>query len=345
MQKKYQVFVSSTYTDLKDERQHVIQALMEMDCIPAGMELFPAADEQQWEFIKRVIDDCDYYILIIGNRYGSLAPDGISYTEKEFDYAASKGIKVVALIHGKPNDISFDKSEQDPTRREKLKVFIEKVSSGRLVKYWTDAKELPGAVALSLNKTIMLYPAVGWVRASQAASAEILLEINNLRNERERLIKQVATLETQISIATKREEKGRDMASLDDKFSFEVRYSKTGTATKFNHTATMTWRSIFAGISPFLESIPNDKLVNAKLGAYALKAADRDGYSPVVEEQAFRTIALQLKEYGLVNTSYSESTSGAYALFWQITKAGERLMRETRLIRRSSGAPSEDAAG
>ncbi|MCH8831104.1 MAG: hypothetical protein IID45_16150, partial [Planctomycetes bacterium] len=30
--------------DLKDERQNVIQALMEMDCIPAGMELFPAAD-------------------------------------------------------------------------------------------------------------------------------------------------------------------------------------------------------------------------------------------------------------------------------------------------------------
>ena len=63
MEKRYQVFVSSTYTDLKEERRHVTQALMEMDCIPAGMELFPAADEEQWEFIKRVIDDCDYYLL------------------------------------------------------------------------------------------------------------------------------------------------------------------------------------------------------------------------------------------------------------------------------------------
>ena len=53
---------------------------MEMDCIPAGMELFPAADEEQWEFIKRVIDDCDYYVLIIGGRDGSLTPEGISYT-------------------------------------------------------------------------------------------------------------------------------------------------------------------------------------------------------------------------------------------------------------------------
>jgi hypothetical protein len=102
--KRYQVFVSSTYADLKDERGKVIQTLMEMDCIPAGMELFPAMDEETFDFIKTVIDDCDYYLLIIANRYGSSAPDGISYTEKEYDYAVSKGIKVVALIHQKAGE-------------------------------------------------------------------------------------------------------------------------------------------------------------------------------------------------------------------------------------------------
>ena len=117
MDKRYQVFVSSTYADLKAERQHVIQTLMEMDCIPAGMELFPAADEEQWAFIKKVIDDCDYYLLIIGGRYGSTTDEGISYTEKEFDYAISRGLKVVALVHGAPDDIPFGKSEQDPILR------------------------------------------------------------------------------------------------------------------------------------------------------------------------------------------------------------------------------------
>ena len=93
MEKRYQVFVSSTYADLQDERQRVIQALMEMDCIPAGMELFPAADEEQWEFIKRVIDDCDYYLLIIGGRYGSTTADGVSYTEREYDYAVASVLR------------------------------------------------------------------------------------------------------------------------------------------------------------------------------------------------------------------------------------------------------------
>ena len=55
MDKRYQVFVSSTYRDLMEERTKVIQTLMKMDCIPAGMELFPAMDEEQMKFIKRII--------------------------------------------------------------------------------------------------------------------------------------------------------------------------------------------------------------------------------------------------------------------------------------------------
>jgi Domain of unknown function (DUF4062) len=81
MDKRYQVFVSSTFTDLKDERSQILQTLMMMDCIPAGMELFPA-DEEQFEFIKKVIDDCDYYLLIIGGRYGSTTKEGISSRKK-----------------------------------------------------------------------------------------------------------------------------------------------------------------------------------------------------------------------------------------------------------------------
>jgi hypothetical protein len=62
-ERRFQVFVSSTYRDLVEERQKVAQVLQSMDCIPAGMELFPAIDEEQFEFIKRVIDDCDYSVV------------------------------------------------------------------------------------------------------------------------------------------------------------------------------------------------------------------------------------------------------------------------------------------
>ena len=75
MDKVYQVFVSSTYADLVDERRRVSETLAKAGYVPAGMELFPATDQKQLEFIKRVIDRCDYYVVIIGGRYGSLADD------------------------------------------------------------------------------------------------------------------------------------------------------------------------------------------------------------------------------------------------------------------------------
>lgn len=82
MNKKYQVFVSSTFQDLKDERKMVIESLLSnKDYIPVGMEYFPATNDDQMAFIKRLIDNCDYYILILGGRYGSIESEsGKSYT-------------------------------------------------------------------------------------------------------------------------------------------------------------------------------------------------------------------------------------------------------------------------
>ena len=66
MQKKYQVFISSTYVDLIEARAAATQCLLDNDCIPVGMEQFPASEMSQMEYIKKMLDNCDYYILILG---------------------------------------------------------------------------------------------------------------------------------------------------------------------------------------------------------------------------------------------------------------------------------------
>src|SRR5436190_3612700 len=126
MEKRFQVFVSSTYDDLQKERQEVMHALLELDCIPSGMELFPAANESQWSLIKRVIDDCDYYILIIGGRYGSVGPEGVSYTEMEYRYAISIGKPTIAFLHADPAEITANKSESS-TEVEDLRSELQRV--------------------------------------------------------------------------------------------------------------------------------------------------------------------------------------------------------------------------
>ena len=97
---------------LREERQEVMHALLELDCIPSGMELFPAADEDQWSLIKGVIDECDYYILILGGRYGSISPDGVGYTEMEYQYALEKGKPIIAFLHKDPDSLAKKKTEQ-----------------------------------------------------------------------------------------------------------------------------------------------------------------------------------------------------------------------------------------
>jgi hypothetical protein len=218
LEKRYQVFVSSTYADLREERQRVIQTLMELDCIPAGMELFPAADEDQFEFIKRVINDCDYYLVIVGGRYGSVTSQGVSYTEQEYDYALERGLKVVALLHESPDLIPFGKSEQDPALRAQLESFRQKLAGGRLVRFWRTADELPGIVALSISKTIKMFPAVGWVRADKVSSEQLLNEMNELRKQNSQLNDVIAEYKSDVPDIPV------NLAGLDESFKVHGRH-------------------------------------------------------------------------------------------------------------------------
>src|ERR1700733_12905624 len=164
MDKRFQVFVSSTYADLQDERQEVMQALLELDCIPAGMELFPAANEDQWTLIKKVIDECDYYLVIVAGRYGSLGPTGLSFTEMEYRYAAEKGKPVIGFVHKEPGSLAASRCEAGEEGKAKLQAFQELVKK-KMCRFWESPADLGSQVSRSLVKLIKNSPAVGWVKA------------------------------------------------------------------------------------------------------------------------------------------------------------------------------------
>lgn len=320
MEKRYQVFVSSTYADLRDERQRVIQALMEMDCIPSGMELFPAADEEQWEFIKRIIDDCDYYLLIIGGRYGSTTAEGISYTEKEYDYAIKRGIKVIALLHANPDEIPMGKSESTPELRGRLKAFREKVAKNRLVKFWKVADELPGLVALSLSKTIKTYPAVGWIRANQASNNQLLNEINELRKVKDELEQKIAHLQETQGVEIP------DLATFDDTIKVFGITGYTSDLYPKTWSLTLTWRDLFRIIAPHLSLTPSDESLRYKLATVFCRKLNKEYLTPDFDDEVYQTIKIQFQVLGLTKVEPSLSTSGKVSLFWSLTKQGQSAM-------------------
>jgi hypothetical protein len=337
MDKRYQVFVSSTYADLQDERRKVIQALMEMDCIPAGMELFPAADDEQWEFIKRVINDCDYYILIIGGRYGTLTEEGVSFTEREFDYAVSIGLKVLAFLHEDPNDISVRKSDIDPALRAKLAEFRTKVCTGRLVRFWNVATELPGLVALSLSKTVKVHPAIGWVRANAIATSEALTDLTNLGKENAELRSRLNELETALTKTSS------NLAGLDETFEITLQfkhlppYSHSRSLVERSETVSVTWAEIFATIAPELQEIPNDYAAKLELArALCARHVKVKCQSTSMQEDQFKTIRIQLSALGLVKVQRLKTVNGGMGFFWSLTPKGEQMMVELRSIKTSA---------
>ncbi|MCR5376977.1 MAG: DUF4062 domain-containing protein [Lachnospiraceae bacterium] len=186
---KYQVFVSSTFEDLKDERKEVSQGILETHCIPAGMELFPAASKKQWDFIKHVIDESDIYLVIVAGRYGSVGTDDdgnrISYTEMEFDYAQKTGKPIIALVHQNPDSLPKSKCEKTLKQSKNLERFRRKVSSGRLIKSWDNKDNLKSAVIQALYSIINDDDLTlkGWIKADTASSLKMSVQAAALTTE------------------------------------------------------------------------------------------------------------------------------------------------------------------
>jgi hypothetical protein len=319
MEKRYQVFVSSTYKDLQDERAQVIRTLMEMDCFPAGMELFPAVDEEQWNFIKKVIDDCDYYILIVGGRYGSTSPEGLSYTEQEYDYAIEKGLKVLAFVHEDPGKLPLEKSEIKEELRVRLSAFLDKIKKGRLVKFWNTGSELPGLVALSLPRTIKAYPAVGWVRANQVGNAELLGEVNELRKRNQELEKLLVELRPMASGGVP-----EDLAGLDDLVELKGTYTPVGRSQESSWTYSVAWGQLFALIAPELLNVRKEHMVKDSIERLIVKRTHITDRFFYIEQEIFQTIKIQFLALGLVKIETGQ---------WSLTSKGQMTMMQLRSVR------------
>lgn len=187
--RKYTVFVSSTYKDLKDERDAVSKAILEIGHIPVGMEMFSAGDEQQWQLIRRQIDQSDYYVVIVAHQYGSMF-EGVSYTEREYDYAVQAGVPVLGFVIESNAEWPADRIETNPEVRARLEAFRDKVRS-RMVSFWRNADALNAKVLAGLTKEMARNPRPGWLRGTEAAGPEVLAELSRLSKENAELRERV----------------------------------------------------------------------------------------------------------------------------------------------------------
>src|SRR4030095_6309500 len=177
--KKLQVFVSSTYIDLKEERQAAVEAILSSGHIPAGMELFAAGDECQMTVIERWIDESDVYRLILAGRYGAVDKRaGKNYVQLEYEYALKKKPLFAVIISDKAleekvRSAGITALEQENPKQ--LKEFRTIVLSN-LVKFWDDKKDIKIAIHETLSDMSFRKDLAGWIRGDNSVNADFLAE-------------------------------------------------------------------------------------------------------------------------------------------------------------------------
>ncbi|QIK74998.1 DUF4062 domain-containing protein [Nocardioides piscis] len=357
--KRYQVFVSSTYLDLMEARAAVVSALLNLDAIPAGMELFPAADDDAWTLIEDVIADSDYYLLIIGGKYGSVDPDlEISFTEREYDTAVRLKKPVMAFLHGQPGKLLAERTEDSDARREALAAFRRKVETAKHVKYWTSPEDLAGKVALTWNTFRRRYPATGWIKADQATNKESLTALAKAQKEIEELRAQLESVRTQAPPGTDR------LAQREGKFSLPLyakgKWSDISGYPRYSvgvwTSVEMTWDRAFGylglrmmqeadeptlktdlcSVAEFDNSDDVRKALQAEIEGEVGKSGDTrfkwwwEGLE--VSDEDFQTLLLQFNALGLIQHSKRNRSVKDTANYWSLTPYGHTRLVQLRAL-------------
>lgn len=324
MEKRYQIFISSTFADLEEERKEVMEAIINLDCFPAGMEMFPAADIEQFEYIKSIIDQSDYYILVIAGRYGSLANDGKSYTEKEYEYAKEKGIPILVFVKEDIDNVSISKTDNNPELRKLLLDFRKRVMENRLAKFWNEKMELKYKVHESLSRAFKMNPRTGWIKGNILSSPEIIVELEKLRIENKNLQEKIKQLE----INREQETKIKNIAQGNDNIKIKCEYIDYE-YTRWQEVLQFTWNELFKFIAPLIGQIKYSDDIKKLMEESLLKGKMKDYEDVEIEQSDFNLIKYQFDELGLIKLEYVKNRE-----CMRVTDSGKKLLKELYIIKK-----------
>jgi hypothetical protein len=351
--KRYQIFISSTFKDLIEERQAILKAVLELDHMPAGMELFPASDDTAWRLIRDVIDASDYYIVVVGGRYGSLDEGGIGYTEKEYEYAFENDRPVIPLLHKDPGKLAREQTETDEAAWGKLMAFRAKLEGRHTCNYWANAGELKALAIVGLTAAMKRHPRIGWVRADTVPTGATIAEVLSLRNRTSELEAQLAA--TRLGPPPGAEDLHQGDDELTVRVSFSVRDPGTYTSKGYSAEHRVTWNEVFAAVAPTLIDEATDSMLTAAFDRFFLERV-RETYkdskdlkgkiweSATLSSKEREDFIIQYRALGLIRESNRPRSVRDTRLYWTLTPYGDNLMTRLRASRRTPLVAPEQPA-
>lgn len=319
MRKRYQVFVSSTYKDLKEQRALVIKHIHDMGHFPVGMEIFPASDQTQWEYIKSIIDDSDYYVLILGGCYGSLDSDGLSFTEKEYQYAVKKGLHV--LVHFRDEVESLPPQDRDDDLSN-ISRFRSVAMKARLARAWKTEAELTAGVIISLQQAIANSPAIGWVRGDQVLSNKDHLAVSQMAAENARLQEELKDFHERDQLSG-----FHGIAGLNDEFTLHFDDEEK--------SVDLAWVNIWRIFGDKMQErtrytghdfVGRDE-IKSEVERYISEEIFEDGFfGSIMDDTCFEIVEAQFQAYNYIKVDSRGQ--------WFVTDHGEACLIASKIVKR-----------
>lgn len=140
--KKPNVFISSTFSDLKNHRKQLWNTLEKFEVNILGMEKFGARKEDSLTTCLKEVESCDIFILIVGMRFGTTDKKSQkSYTWLEYEkaYELDKDI-LVYLIDEYEGEIKV--SDFDKENYQKLIDFKEILKENHTIDSFINVNDL-----------------------------------------------------------------------------------------------------------------------------------------------------------------------------------------------------------
>jgi hypothetical protein len=313
MRKRFQVFISSTYEDLRDERQAAVQAILKAGHIPAGMELFTAGDASQMDVIKHWIDESDIFMLILGARYGSIEPTtGKSYVELELDHAVTTKTPFFAVVlsdEGREAKVKTQgTSVLESKNEEAYRSFRDRVKSC-LCAFFSSPTEVKIAVFETLPQIVNNRELVGWVSAADIESpSEVANELANISKENTQLRAENTSLRQKV------DSQSNSGPAFDELFKKLLKTEATLPSAVFN--------------TPKDQNLPLLSLA-IKVSDYLARSVTNSYGTSELETFIFYNVASPLAAYGLVELGKAPINAKWQRL--QLSKDGVKFFARAKI--------------
>lgn len=183
LDKRYQVFISTSGAEMQPERMVLAQTLVGMGFFSWGLE---QRTPLSTAFARRQIDDCDYVAVLLGSAYGEQSVSGVGYMHLEYIYAVTKQKPIIVFMHDEPAAREAALHDDKPELRDKFQEF-RKLLQNEVDQVFTyrSLRDLEMAVRFNLPQMLERYPVLGWVRPQNTQVLQD--EIDQLKNKLEQL--------------------------------------------------------------------------------------------------------------------------------------------------------------